>query len=57
MRSGSGMRASTVGASSWIMWPRNDGISPSPPGSVGDVRALAYWPAIRPTYTTGKVAP
>jgi len=51
------MRASAVGASSWIMWPRKDGISASPAGSVGDVRGFAYWPAIRPTLTTGSVAP
>ena len=29
IRSGSGTRASAVGASSWIMWPRKTGISPS----------------------------
>ena len=29
MRSGSGTRASAVAASSWIMWPRKTGISPS----------------------------
>ena len=31
-----GDRAAAVGASSWIMWPRKEGISPSPTVSVGD---------------------
>ena len=57
MRSGSGMRASAVGASSCTMWPRKDGISTPSTVSVGDVRALASWPAKRPTFTTGSVAP
>ena len=57
IRSGSGMRASAVGASSCTMWPRKEGISAPPTVSVGDVRAFASCPAIRPTFTTGSVAP
>jgi hypothetical protein len=51
------MRAAAVGASSWIMWPRKLGISSPPTSSLGEVRAFAYWPAIRPTFVTGSVAP
>ena len=51
------MRASSVAASSLIMWPRKDGMSSPPTFSVGDERALASCPAIRPTFTTGSVAP
>src|SRR2546430_1053833 len=39
------------------MWPRNDGISPSSTRSVGEERGFTNWPAIRPTLTTGNVAP
>ena len=39
------------------MCPRNEGISAPPTVSVGEVRALASCPAIRPTLTTGSVAP
>jgi len=39
------------------MWPRNDGSSTPSTISVGEVRALANWPAMRPTFTTGVVEP
>jgi hypothetical protein len=39
------------------MWPRNEASSSSPTRSVGDVRGFTNWPAIRPTFTTGSVAP
>ena len=39
------------------MWPRNDGISSSSTRSVGEVRGFTNWPAMRPTLTTGSVAP
>ena len=39
------------------MCPRKDGISSSPTRSVGEERGLTNCPAIRPTLTTGSVAP
>jgi hypothetical protein len=41
----------------WIAWPRNDGSSTPSTVSVGAERGFANWPAIRPTLTTGSVAP
>ena len=51
------MRASAVRASSWTMWPRKLGISSSPTRSNGSERGFVNCPAIRPTFTTGSVAP
>ena len=39
------------------MCPRKTGRSTSPTRSVGDERGFTNWPAIRPTFTTGSVAP
>ena len=57
MRVGSGMRAS--GVNSWPLTesPRKEGRVTSPRVSVSELRGLAYWPAMRPTLTTGVEAP
>ena len=52
-RSGSGIRADASNGEPLTMCPRNDGRSTSPWRSVGFVRGLANWPAMRPTFTTG----
>ncbi len=57
IRSGSGVRASSVGASSFTMWPRKLGRSASPTCSIGAERGLPNWPAMRPILTTGVIAP
>ena len=46
-----------VGSSEWTACPRNDGSSTPSTTSVDAVRGFANWPAIRPTFTTGSVAP
>jgi hypothetical protein len=56
-RDGSGVLASIVGASSFTMWPKNDGSSTSPTRSVGWDLGFANWPAIRPTFTSGNPDP
>jgi hypothetical protein len=35
------------------MWPRNEGKTRPLTISIADERGFAYWPAIRPTVTTG----
>ncbi len=57
MRLGSGTRASADGWSPFTMWPRKLGMSVSPTRSVASERGFVNWPAIRPTLTTGSVAP
>src|SRR5918998_2939877 len=53
-RVGSGIRRTGSGSSALTMSPRYDG---RPRASVSDDRGLAYWPATRPTLTTGTLAP
>ena len=50
------MRASTVGSSLWTMWPRKVGSTRPPTVSVGSERGFTNWPAIRPSFTTGRLA-
>jgi hypothetical protein len=54
MRCGSWTRASGVASSEFTMSPRYDG---RPSESRSDDRGLAYWPASRPSFTTGMLAP
>src|SRR5215218_8224366 len=53
-RLGSRMRFSSTGSSELTMSPRYEG---RPSASSSDERGLAYWPATRPTLTTGTLAP
>ena len=53
IRSGSGVRAASLGVLSLTMWPRNAGSSLSPTSSNAAERGLANWPAMRPTLMTG----
>ena len=57
MRRGSGSPASCVNAKSLTMSPRYAGSVRSPRVSTSALRGLAYWPAIRPIFTTGTEAP
>ncbi len=57
IRRGSGTRAAASGSSLFTMCPRNERISsPSTSSNTSD-RGFANCPAIRPTFTTGSVAP
>ncbi|CAM5687978.1 hypothetical protein SCANM63S_09027 [Streptomyces canarius] len=55
-RSGSGMRLSSVKSKPLTESPRYTGSVTPSRVSVGLERGLEYWPAIRPTLTTGTEA-
>ncbi len=57
-RCGSGVRASGVKSNPLMMSPRNAGsVTPSRSSTSDDRGGLAYCPAMRPIFTTGRLAP
>ena len=51
------MRAAASGSSLFTMWPRKLGISMPSTVSKASERGFVNWPAIRASFTTGRVAP